>query len=44
MMGPGVGSNLSDLISKGRPTIEDGIFDQLSPNRDFKSGKKEALK
>jgi len=44
MMGPGVGSNLSDLISKGRPTIEDGIFDQLNPNRDFKSGKKEALK
>jgi sarcosine oxidase subunit beta len=44
MMGPGVGSNLSDLISKGRPTIEDGIFDQLSPDRDFKSGKKEALK
>jgi len=44
MMGPGVGLNLASLIVKGSPVIEKEVFDLLSPNRDFYSGKKEALK
>jgi len=44
MMGPGVGKNLSNLISKGKPCIDKNVFDLLSPDRDFYSGKKEALK
>jgi len=44
MMGPGVGKNLASLISKGKPDIKKEIFDLLTPNRDFYSGKKEALK
>ncbi len=44
MMGPGVGLNLANLITKGRPLIENGVFNLLSPDRDFYSGKKEALK
>jgi sarcosine oxidase subunit beta len=44
MMGPGVGLNLADLITKGKPSIKKEVFDLLSPNRDFYSGKKEALK
>jgi len=44
MMGPGVSLNLASLITKGKPTIKKEIFDLLSPDRDFYSGKKEALK
>jgi len=44
MMGPGVGLNLASLISKGKPAIQKEVFDLLSPDRDFYSGKKEALK
>jgi len=44
MMGPGVGLNLANLIMKGRPVIDKDVFDLLNPNRDFYSGKKEALK
>jgi len=44
MMGPGVGLNLASLITKGKPSVKKEIFDYLSPDRDFYSGKKEALK
>ena len=44
MMGPGVGLNIASLISKGKPAIKKEVFDLLSPDRDFYSGKKEALK
>ena len=44
MMGPGVGKNMASLIFKGKPDIKKEIFDLLNPNRDFHSGKKEALK
>ena len=44
MMGPGVGLNLANLISKGEPVIKRDVFNLLSPERDFYSGKKEALK
>jgi len=44
MMGPGVGFNLASLITKGEPSINNEVFDLLSPDRDFYSGKKEALK
>jgi len=44
MMGPGVGRNLASLITKGKPAIKQEVFDLLNPDRDFYSGKKEALK
>jgi len=44
MMGPGAASNITSLITKGSPVLEKEVFDLLSPNRDFYSGKKEALK
>ena len=44
MLGPGVALNLAHLISRGAPVVEKKVFDLLSPNRDFYSGKKEALK
>jgi len=44
MMGPGAAKNLASFISKGKPDIKKEIFDLLSPDRDFYSGKKEALK
>ena len=44
MMGPGVGFNLSSLITDGKPVMRKDVFDLLSPDRDFYSGKKEALK
>lgn len=44
MMGPGVGLNLSNLIIKGSPLIKQDVFNLLSPDRDFYSDKKEALK
>lgn len=44
MMGPGIGKNLADLIAKGKPDIDEKIFESLSPKRDFYAGKVEALK
>jgi len=44
MMGPGVGLNLANLITKGNPIIDEDVFNLLSPDRDFYSGKKETLK
>jgi len=44
MMGPGVGLNIANLICKGSPVIKKEVFSLLSPDRDFYSGKKEALK
>ena len=44
MMGPGVAKNLSSLIVKGKPDINKDVFNLLSPDRDFYSGKKEVLK
>ena len=44
MMGPGVGLNITNLITKGKPIIDEKIFNLLSPDRNFYSGKKEALK
>ncbi len=44
MMGPGLGANLAHLIAKGKPLISQDVFTLLSPNRDFYSGKNEALK
>jgi len=44
MMGPGVGLNLTNLIIKGKPLINQEVFNLLSPDRDFYSGRKEALK
>jgi sarcosine oxidase subunit beta len=44
MMGPGVGLNLANLVIKGTPILEKELFDLLSPDRNFYSGKKEALK
>jgi sarcosine oxidase subunit beta len=44
MMGPGVGLNLTNIIAKGSPIIENEVLNLLSPDRNFYSGKKEALK
>jgi sarcosine oxidase subunit beta len=44
MMGPGVGANIANLIVKGKPIIPQDVFDFLKTDRDFYSGKKEALK
>jgi sarcosine oxidase subunit beta len=44
MMGPGVGYNLAHLICKDKPAIDQKVFNMLHPDRDFFSGKKEALK
>jgi sarcosine oxidase subunit beta len=44
MMGPGVGKNMASLIIDGKPEMKKEIFDLLNPDRDFYSGKKEALK
>ena len=44
MMGPGVALNLANLVTRGSPVIEKKVFDLLSPDRDFYSGKKESLK
>lgn len=44
MMGPGVGLNLTKIITKGNPVIDMDVFNLLSPDRDFYSGKKETLK
>jgi sarcosine oxidase subunit beta len=44
MMGPGVGANLAQLISKGTPKMEKVIFDTLSCERDYCVEKEELLK
>jgi sarcosine oxidase subunit beta len=44
MMGPGVGANLAQLISKGRPKMEKGIFHTLSCERDYCVEKEELLR
>ena len=44
MMGPGIGLNLASLITRGTSTIKREVFNLLSPDRDFYSEKKEALK
>ena len=44
MMGPGVGLNLTNLITKGKSLLNHEVFNLLNPDRDFYSGKKEALK
>jgi len=44
MMGPGTGLNLASLIVKGKPLLKEEVLNLLSPDRDFYSGKKEALK
>ncbi len=38
MMGPGVGESLASVIAKGRPVIDEDVFDLLSPTRDFACG------
>ena len=43
MLGPGVGLNIANLIVRKKPYINEKVFDFLSPDRDFYSGKKEAL-
>ncbi len=42
MLGPGIGMNIANLITEGKPLIDKELFDKWSPYRDF-SGK-EALK
>ena len=32
------------MVFKGKPLLKQEVFDLLSPDRDFYSGKKEALK
>jgi sarcosine oxidase, subunit beta len=44
MLGPGVAQNLASLITTGKPLIDEEIFEDLSPKRDFYAGKGEALK
>jgi len=44
MMGPGVGLNLANLITNGKTLLKQKVFDLLSPDRNFYSGKREALK
>ncbi|MFH0815898.1 MAG: FAD-binding oxidoreductase [Methanobacteriota archaeon] len=39
MMGPGVGSNMANLITKGKPILDPDTFALLSPSRDFTKGK-----
>jgi sarcosine oxidase, subunit beta len=44
MLGPGVALNLTSLITTGKPLIDENIFKDLSPERNFYTGKGEALK
>ena len=44
MMGPGVGLNLANLITKGKTLVKKEVIDLLGPDRGFYSGRKEALK
>ncbi len=44
MLGPGVAKNIASLILTGKPSIDEEIFKDLSPERDFYAGKAETLK
>lgn len=44
MLGPGVGKTLASLVARGAPTIDQEVFDRLSPSRDLSASRKEALK
>jgi sarcosine oxidase subunit beta len=44
MMGPGIGRNMAELISTGRPLMEESVFGSTSFYRDFGAGKVEGLK
>ena len=44
MLGPGVGRNLASLVLRGRPSIDPDVFALLSPSRDLRTDRKEALK
>jgi len=39
MMGPGVGANMSSVITKGKPVMDPEAFQLLSPTRDFYKSK-----
>lgn len=43
MMGPGVGYNLASHIAKGKPAMDQEIYELLSPKRDMGRGKAERL-
>ncbi len=43
MMGPGVGYNLASHITKGKPAMDQDIYELLSPSRDLGRGKAEKL-
>jgi sarcosine oxidase subunit beta len=43
MMGPGVGYNLASHITKGKPEMDQEIYELLSPNRNLGRGKAERL-
>jgi sarcosine oxidase subunit beta len=43
MMGPGIARNMAHYIARGKPYLDMGLFDALSPRRDFHA-RKEALK
>jgi sarcosine oxidase subunit beta len=42
MMGPGIARNMAHCISRGKPYLDNDLFETLSPSRDFT--KEEALK
>lgn len=44
MLGPGVARNIASLIIRGKPQIDQEIFDSLSFYRDFHSKRSETLK
>ena len=44
MLGPGVAKNIASLILTGNPSIDEEVFKDLSPERDFYAGKAETLK
>jgi sarcosine oxidase subunit beta len=44
MMGPGLGKNMASLVLHGKTLIPEEVFATISPTRDFKGIKKEALK
>lgn len=44
MLGPGVGMNMANLITQGKPLIDREVFDSLSFYRDFDQAHAEALK
>lgn len=44
MLGPGVGKNIANFIVRGKPEIDQDVFDTLSFYRDFYTKREEALK